>query len=208
MRRINKESKHEINIGGSYKVGVDEIVGLKAELRNAIKPLVAALKSEVYWMNEIPVESIEYKSRGGFIPHSHNHGGVEINLVIPKCEGYKFPALEFGECEGCNDDCTKCTRFDENSSGECVSENEGHLDARLRIIILFEGINENDELEFYVNVCGGNGDAPYFRIQHLGDLYNGEFKASTVGDVVKKSKRCVNAAIKSIFPKYSKRGAK
>lgn len=148
--------KHTIEIKqnpASYKVGMNEVVGLEQAIRNAFQPIQEELKKHVYW-DEVDMEPVEYTGRDGFTPYSHNHGGLAIDLILPECESYDFSYIEFGER-----DCTE-NGCDEN---ECTCDSDGELDARLRIWFKFEGINEAGELEFYIDMSGGNHDAPYFR---------------------------------------------
>jgi hypothetical protein len=181
-----RDAKHFVklteNASRSYKIGVDEIEGLKAALIEAISPVRSALKSKIYWQDQIEIDDLEYKSREGFVPYSHNFGGVEIGLIIPECESCEFSFLEFGEPE-INEE-----------TGEPY-ENEGELDAYLRVIIKFEGFDDDGWMIFYVNVSGGNSDAPYFRVSHLPDLFEAEFRCKTVDGI----KRASNKAIKGIL---------
>lgn len=195
-KRHDLNKKIEIQMNGAWKLGVNEVVGLKEALTETIQPIVEVLKDKAYWADVTPSE-LEYNSRDGFIPHSHNKGGVEISFVVPSVEQYSFCFLEFGECDGCNEDCTKCTAT-EDGSRECIAEIDGHLDALLRIIIMFEGINDDGKMEFYINVCGGNGDAPYFRLNHLSDLFEASFEASSVRGVKRAASKHIKAILKLI----------
>lgn len=202
------KTKHKIQMGNSYKVGVDEVIGLREEMLKAFKPVQEYVKSIVYW-NDCEVDSLEYKSRDGFIPYPHNCGGLELSLVVPRCEQYKFPFLEFGECDGCNDDGTKCLALEPDSNGECGSESEGHLDARLRIVFMFEGIDKDDDsLRFYLNVCGGNGDAPYFRLNSMSDIFEADFVSKSVGRIGFNAKDEIKRLLKAIGFKQKKKGTK
>lgn len=189
------KSKLEVKMGNSYKLGMHEVVGLREVLTEVFQPIVDSVKARAYW-NECEVEDAEYKSRDGFIANSDNRGGLILDLVIPKCEGYEFDFLEFGECDGCNHDCSACTADDPASGGECMSEVDGHLDARLRIWLKFEGINDAGEMEFYLNACGGNGDAPYFRINNLPDLFEASFTATTLKGVKRAAAKHVRKLLK------------
>lgn len=182
MRTTKHFVKLTENANQSYKIGVDEIEGLRAALVDAISPVTKALKSKIYWYDEIEINDLEYKSRDGFIPYSHNFGGVKIGLHIPECESYEFDFLEFGEPE-INEE-----------TGEPF-ENEGELDAYLRIIIKFEGFDDDGYMTFYVNVSGGNNDAPYFRVKNMPDLFEAEFRCKTVSGI----KRASNKAVKGIL---------
>jgi hypothetical protein len=192
-------AKIQVEMNGSYKLGLNEVVGLKDALAKVMAPVLKHLQSKVYW-SELELEEAEYKGRDGFIPNRDNCGGLILDLVIPKCEGYEFDFLEFGECDGCNHDCSKCTA-EENSSGECMAETDGHLDARLRIWLKFEGINDDGEMEFYLNACGGNGDAPYFRIKNLGDLFQAEFTAKSVAGIQRAASKHIQKLLKKLGSK-------
>jgi hypothetical protein len=186
---------------GSYKVGINEVEGLKAALESVLKPVQSTLKNKVYW-NECEFSSAEYLSRDGFSANKDNCGGIILDLVIPSCEGYEFPFLEFGECDGCNEDCSACRADDPNGKGECCSESDGHLDARLRIWLKFEGIDQDTgKLKFYLNASGGNGDAPYFRPHSQPTLFEAEFECSSVAGVKRAAAKHVAALVKLINSK-------
>jgi len=169
----------------SYKIGVDEIVGLKEAMQAVMVPIRDLLREKAYWDRELKFDELEYKSRDGFIPYSHNCGGVELGLHVPECEQCDWDFLEFGEPE-----------IDEET-GEPY-ENEGELDAYLRIILKFEGIDDNGDLQFYINVAGGNNDAPYFRVSKLPDLFEAEFTCKSVAGLKRAAARHVKAAMKLI----------
>jgi hypothetical protein len=169
----------------SYKVGVNEIEGLLPAMRTAMEPVRAALKDRVYW-NDCDTRESEYKSRDGFMPHSHNCGGAEIHVIIPKCEESSFPFLEFGECDD-----EECSHRDEAGSGECPAECDGHLDASLRVWLKFEGLDDEGTMRFWLYMGGGNGDAPYFRTQHEATVFEEAFEAKTISQFSQKAKRCV-----------------
>lgn len=110
----------------SYKTGVDEIVGLADAMRLSIKPLLDHLNELDDWCGDgwFKMESAEYKGRDGFIPHSHNFGGVEIGAVVPKCGEYNFSFLEFGEIE------REPGQSDEDWDAQRdIEESDGHLEA-------------------------------------------------------------------------------
>lgn len=196
------KSKIEINMGNSYKCGMNEVVGLREAIAEAFKPVLEVLRSNAYWYEELDFDDVEYLSRDGFIPHSHNKGGLMIGLHVPKCEEYDFSFLEFGECDGCNKDCNRCCgaiddpKDPDYNHGECHSECDNQLGAYLRIWFKFEGINEDGELEFYINACGGNGDAPYFRVEHLTDLFDASFTAKSVIGVTLAAAKHIKALVK------------
>jgi hypothetical protein len=182
---------------GSYKVGLNEIEGLEQTIHSLMVPIQRILKSKIYWTSKIDLSSVEYKSRDGFIAHSHNCGGLKIQLVIPKTEESEFEFLEFGECD--HEDCP-----DYEETGECVSEDAGHLDAALNIWFKFEGLDEETgNAQFYIAVFGGNGDAPYFRTKYMTDIYEYEFNASDLNDLQKKAQKPIQDIINIL-----KRGVK
>jgi hypothetical protein len=169
--------KLKINDSNSYKIGVDEIEGLHEILVSLLKPIQDHIKESVYW-SDVEIESTEYKSRDGFIPYRENCGGVQIMQVIPKCEEYKFSFLDFGQCDECGD--SQCGY----NGQECASESEGHLDAKLRIWLKFEGLQDGT-MHFYLYCGGGNGDAPYFRTKYEHDVFEAEFTAKTLAELRK-----------------------
>lgn len=176
------KSKVTIQMGNSYKLGMNEVLGLRNAISEAFSPLCNAIKDKAYW-SSVALEDVEYMDRDGFIPHSHNCGGLRINLVIPKCESYEFDFLEFGECDECGD--TEKYPEGDHRCGyegqECAYESEGHLDAALRIWFKFEGYDkETGDLNFYLVMSGGNRDAPYFREQHLATIFEASFSCKSV----------------------------
>lgn len=172
----------------SYKIGIDEIVGLKQAMKQVMAPIRQALKDKIYW-NDCSLEESEYKSRDGFIPHSHNCGGIELMVIVPKCEEYAFKFLEFGECD--DDEC--------NHDERCIYEDEGHLDAKLRIWLKFEGIDEETQsLQFYLYMGGGNDDAPYFRARCEADIFEAEFTCKSVAGLKRAASKHVKALLKIV----------
>jgi len=155
----------------SYKIGVDEVVGLREALESAMTPVRDSLRERAYWNRELEFEALEYKSRDGFIAHSHNCGGVELSLHVPECESSDWSCLEFGELT------------EEYTRDVDPYENEGELDAYLRIILKFEGFDDDGSLKFYINASGGNADAPYFRVSRLPDLFEAEFSCKSVAGI-------------------------
>lgn len=155
------------------KTGLNEVVGLKECLVSLMQPIHELLSDRAYW-TDLGLEEAEYKSRDGFIPHSHNCGGVQLHLVVPKCEEGSFSFLAFGECD--DEEC--------DHEIECSSESEGHLDAALRIWFKFEGIDEEtNELKFWLYVGGGNGDAPYFRSKHEATIFEKSFSVKSLEEL-------------------------
>lgn len=169
------------------KVGLDEVDGLKDALQAVIAPIQESIKDRIYW-SEVDVHESEYKARDGFIPYSSNCGGLEICEIIPKCEEHDFGFLEFGEyeCEGngCEVD-------------NCQCDSEGHLDAKLRVWLKFEGI-ENGTMQFWLYCGGGNGDAPYFRTRNETTVFEASFEAKSIAGVKRAASKHVKALLKAI----------
>jgi hypothetical protein len=185
----------KVNQGNSYKIGLDEIEGLKDAMAEVLKPLVDHLKDKIYW-NDLELQSSEYKSRDGFSPYSHNCGGLDLTVVIPKCEEYDFSYLGFGEC----DECTAETQCGYNGQ-ECGADGEGHLDAKLRVWLKFEGLEtdangENGVMSFYLVLSGGNEDAPYFREKYSSTYFESDFQAASISSFKKKAAKHIAKLIK------------
>jgi hypothetical protein len=177
----------------SYKIGLNEIEGLKKTLREVVKPIQDALKNKIYW-NECIFEESDYLGRDGFIPYSHNCGGLEFTAIIPKCEEYDFNFLEFGEHD---EDCNLNKKGEECTCGE----HDGHLDAKLRVWLKFEGLDESNKLNFYLVLSGGNGDAPYFREKYSSTIFEADFTASSVKGVKRAASKHVKALLKTLGEK-------
>lgn len=176
------------------KVGIDEIEGLKKVMQDLMLPLQKRLKQKVYW-NDCELTEAEYKGRDGFIPYSHNCGGIQINVVIPKCEEHDFSYLEFGEIE---DSEVEGMTEEEREEYEMSMDNEGHLDASLEIWLKFEGLDESTgELKFYLVLSGGNHDAPYFRNTPV--IFETEFSAKTLAGVKLFGERKIKKLINVMF---------
>lgn len=156
------------------KIGLDEVEGLEKAMLDALQPIVDRLKKDIYWRDELGFESTEYRSLDGFIPYSSNCGGMELCEVIPKCEESSFSFLEFGECDECDGE-TQCGY----EGMECGGDSEGHNDAKLRVWLKFEGI-ENGIMSFYLVLSGGNRDAPYFREKYSSTYFESEFQAGSI----------------------------
>ena len=180
--QLTKESAY------SYKIGVNEIVGLKDAMTQVMTPVMAVIQDKIYW-STLELDSVEYKSRDGFIAHSHNCGGIEFSLVVPKCEESGFDFLEFGEHD---DDCALNTDTQLMSEGTC-GESDGLLDSLLRIRLKFEGLDDEGNLNFYLFCEGGNYDAPYFR--NLPTIFEAEFSCKSVTGL----KRAAAKHIKSLI---------
>jgi len=177
----------------SYKVGVDEIVGLKAAMQSAMAPIRALLRDKAYWDRELSFSDLEYKSRDGFSPYAHNCGGVEMGLHVPECEKYDFDFLEFGEWDGEH----YCDGTDKENC-ECPYGVDGEYDAYLRIILKFEGIDDDGSFNFYLNISGGNNDAPYFRVSKMPDLFEAEFSCKSVAGLKRAAAKHIKAALKVV----------
>jgi hypothetical protein len=184
----------------SYKIGVDEIEGLKAEMYSVIKPIQVAIKDQTYW-NDCEFKDSGYKSRDGFIPHSHNGGGPQLRIVVPKSEESSFGFVGFGDCDECGNE-TEYPEGDHQcgyNGVECGNETEGHLDASLRVWFKFEGIDtETGTLNFYLVVAGGNGDAPYFRTNYEEIYFESEFSCKSVKGLKKAASKHIKAVLKLI----------
>jgi hypothetical protein len=182
----------------SYKIGLDEVGGLKTAMSEVMSSVQEHIKQNIYW-NDVELIDAEYKSRDGFIANTSNCGGLYISVVIPKCESYEFDYLSFGEC----DECINSTELDKHGSPkqcgfdgqECASESEGHLDAHLKVWLKFEGIDEDGLMSFYLVLSGGNGDAPYFREKYQPTLFETEFTAKSIAGF----KRQAAIAIKKLL---------
>lgn len=170
------------NLYSFEKIGVDEIEGLKPLLKSLMKPLQEHLKQDIYW-DDLKLDESEYKGRDGFIPHSDNHGGIELTVIIPYCEQYDFGYLEFGEMD---------PEYDEESQ-----EADGHLDAKLRVWLKFEGIEEG-KMNFWLYAGGGNGDAPYFRTKYETDIFETSFTAKTLTELKTNGKKAIQKLIKKL----------
>lgn len=174
------------------KVGINEVKGLKAVMLDLMKPVQVWLTNSIYWSECKPCES-EYKSRDGFIPYSHNCGGIEFSEIIPSCEEYNFSFLEFGQCDPEYCDCHK-----PDSSGECSLDIDGHKDAKLRVWLKFEGINDQGEMEFYLYLGGGNGDAPYFRTKYEATIYETSFTVKSLAGLKRRGAAEIQKMLKAV----------
>jgi hypothetical protein len=187
---------------GSYKTGINEVKGLKQVLIKLMRPVQDAVKERVYW-SDCELGATEYESRDGFIPYSHNCGGIELRLVIPKCESYEFEFLEFGECDECGKPELGLDRYGNPkqcgyNGDECASESDGHLDAILRVWLKFEGIQDDGSLQFYFYVGGGNGDAPYFRTGREATVFEETLNVKSLAGLVRRGPAIVNRMLKAM----------
>lgn len=193
MHKLTREAHLE------YKVGVDEVVGLKTAMQKVMQPVADALGEIQSWGDRdwFKLEELEYKSRDGFSAHSHNHGGIEISSVIPECGQMDFPMLAWPEYtpsdKGMSEDAQ-----DEERETEAV---EGYLDSHLRIILKFEGIDETTgHLTFYINACTCD-EAPYFRLKYSSDLFESEFTCASVKGLERASARHIKAMMRVLGDK-------
>lgn len=176
----------KLNKHNSYKVGMNEVKGLNKAMHSVMSPLQAFIKDKIYW-NNCELTDTEYLSRDGFMAYSENFGGVELSLVVPKCEEYEFGFLRFGECD--DQEC--------DHDRECMYEGEGHLDAKFRVWLKFEGIKDG-VMNFYLYCGGGNDDAPYFRVKNEVTVFESEFTAKTIKEFKAKAKIQVNKLLKQL----------
>jgi hypothetical protein len=184
----------KIDQGNSYKIGLDEIVGLKDVLNEVIKPLVDHLNEQQSWTSPdwFQVECAEYKSRDGFIPHSDNLGGLVVAAIIPECGQGDFPMCSFPEFEPSSDNLT-----DEEIDAERESDGaNGYLDSYLRIFLKLESIDpETGEMKFYINACTCD-EAPYFRLKYSSDLFESEFTVTSFKQLRTVGAKHINKLIK------------
>jgi len=171
----------------SYKIGLDEIQGLEKAMTEVLNPVLESVTDRVYWSDDLKFESTEYRSRDGFMAYSSNCGGMELLVIVPKCEEYSFKFLEFGECDD-----KEC-----DHEQECGYESEGHLDAKLRVWLKLEPMT-GDTMNFYLVLSGGNGDAPYFREKASSTYFESEFSAKTIAEFKKKAKSEIAKLLKVI----------
>lgn len=184
MIKINKRYDFE-------KVGLNEVEGLKAVLKNLVRPLQKSLGHPIYWDEAVSFAENEYNSRDGFRAHSHNCGGYELKILLPSCERYSFPFVAFEECED-----SECNCKLEDGDGSCPEEADGGLDSILRIWLKFEGINENGVMSFYFYMGGGNADVPYFRSGREATIFGESFQATDLKQVRKTGGRIVRKMLK------------
>ncbi len=183
-------AKIKINMNNSYKLGLDEVEGLETAMRRAFEPIKKILANKIYWRDTFDVDTVAYKSCDGFIPHSHNCGGLQIHEIIPECERYEFDFLDFGEWNGEHSlDCKNHNECD------CSLPVDGEFDAALRIWFKFEGLDDDDKLNFYLVVSGGNNDAPYFRTKYENTYFKAEFSCSSVNGLQRAASKHIKAIV-------------
>jgi hypothetical protein len=172
---------------GSYKIGLNEVIGLKDAMREAMKPIQDLIKEKTYWIDEVEISESEYKSRDGFIPHSNNCGGLEIFQIIPKYELDNFDCIPV----------TECTEYDNDGNETDLGNHEcdENCDHSLRIWFKFEGIELQGEgksvLKFWLYMGGGNDDAPHFRTKHEKTIFEYDFDAIDVKQFKFRAKEAV-----------------
>jgi hypothetical protein len=193
---IHAHKSLKIDMSDSYKCGVDEVAGLKRAMGEAMLPVLKHLNALESWSGDgwFKFSEAEYKSRDGFRANSSNCGGVLIESVIPKCGEYDFDFLEFGEYSEREPGQSDEDYDSQRDSEEC----DGHLDAALRIWFKFEGFSDEGKMQFYVNASGGNGDAPYFRTQHLTDFFEASFECKTLAELKRKAAPVMRKLIKEL----------
>ena len=195
MQSINHHNSLKvISSEYTYKIGMNEVQGLEASLNKCLEPLKKLLEEKIYW-SKVEFERAEYLRRDGFIPHSHNCGGLQFNVTIPKCESYGFGSIEFGEVT--DDDLKDCKNDQEREEVEQSYEDEGHLDAHLSIWFKFEGFNESGEMKFYLVASAGNDDAPYFR--NIPTIFETDFTVKTLKQLEFRGLQAVKKLIKEVF---------
>lgn len=186
-------SKKQLSSYFKSKVTIDEVEGLAKVLEALMTPVRDQLAKHVYW-NDLKVTPSEYQSRDGFIPYASNCGGFQLEFIVPKCEEYNFGFLDFGQCEDCGSEAHGGEMCGYKGQ-ECGLEGDGHLDAKLRVWLKFEGQDPDGTLRFYLYAGGGNGDAPYFRTEHEITLFEREFTAKTLSGVRYRGAAAVRALL-------------
>ncbi len=195
MLKINKQYDFE-------KTGINEVEGLKEVLLKSMAPMLAFVKDKTYWNDDLELSESEYKSRDGFIPYRENCGGIELTCIIPKCEEYDWSFLEFGECDQCG---TPDLGLDRHglpkqcgyNGDSCGCESDGHLDAKFRVWLKFEGLDDG-VMSFYLYCGGGNGDAPYFRVKAETTVFEESFQGKTLKQVQAQAVKAVKKLLKQL----------
>lgn len=191
-KEVNNMSILKINKQYEFsKVGMNEVEGLAASMKQAFTPVVDFIKDKTYWNDNLDSEPAEYTSRDGFIPHSHNCGGYRVGSVIPKCEEYDWSFLEFGKC-----DPEFCSCHTDTNNGECELDIDGHNDSVFKVWLKFEGINTGGVMEFYLVASGSNTDSPYFRERYQPVLFESSFQAKTLKQFESKAKSEIKKMLK------------
>lgn len=180
----------------SYKIGMNEIVGLEVAMREVLTPVAIQLNEQESWSGNdwFKIKPTEYTGRDGFIPFASNCGGLEINAIIPKYGEHDFSWLDFGEYSE-----REAEMSDEEYDYQRESEEgDGHLDANLRIWFKFEGLDDDGTLNFYLVCAGGNGDAPYFRTKYEQTYFEASFNCKSLKGLKRASAPHVKALLKAI----------
>lgn len=191
----------QIKQGNSYKVGMNEVIGLKEAMTAVMLPLQAALRDAQSWSSNadwFEMNEAEYKSRDGFIPHGHNLGGIQINQVIPECGQSDFHNLDYPEYKPTSDDMTE----EQQEIERQTEAGEGYLDCHLRIWLKLEAVDLLSDgsyiMKFYL-IASNCTEAPYFRHKAARDLFECEFQTCSLEAFKRKAtaavKRCIKAVI-------------
>jgi hypothetical protein len=195
-----KATAIQVKQGNSYKIGMNEVVGLRESMLKVMKPLQEALQQAQGWGSPedwFEMNDAEYTSRDGFIPHSHNCGGIQINQVIPECGSCDFPKLDFPEFEPDHDGMTD-KELDQQRDSE---SGDGLLDAHLRVWLKLESVEKltdgNCLMKFYL-VASNCTEAPYFRHRTARDLYECEFHAVTLKQFENTAAKKIKELIKAV----------
>ena len=190
-------SSIKINQGNSYKIGLHEVIGLKNAMTEVMQPLAEALNDAESWSGDgwFHLSEAEYKSRDGFIAHSHNCGGIMIEAIIPKCGEMDFSKLEFPEYSereiGMTDD-----EYDRMRDSE---DGEGYNDIHLRIWLKFEGFTRQGAMQFYLVADNDCNDAPYFRHRNSTTVFETSFNAMNFDTFKAKAKTALNNLKKAVI---------
>ena len=188
--------KPVINQGNSYKIGLHEVVGLKAAMTRVMQPLLVALNDAESWCGDgwFKLSEAEYKSRDGFIPHTHNCGGLMIESVLPECGQSDFPSLNWPEYTPSEDGMTDDQQDEERQS---YADN-GYLDCHLRIWLKFEGFDNRGNMQFYL-VASSCDEAPYFRHRNAVNHFEASFTAATLSSFERKAAVQIRKLVKAVI---------
>lgn len=162
---------------------LDQNLMLDSTLKQAIASLKAYLKDKMYW-SSCDFESVECRSRDGFIPYKDNCGGYQIHEIVPYCEHGDNSVLD----EYCYENGELLDDFD----------SDGHYDKGLYIIFKYEGLDDKGNHVFYINASYGNNDAPYFRTKHLPTIFENEIKGKSLSVIKNKLDKTVKVLINKL----------
>lgn len=166
---------------------IDEIKGLESTMLELVKKAAKPLKDKLYWIDDLDsrVEISEHRSRDGFIPYSNNKGGAELSLILPYSGQYEFDFIEFGEHD------SNCLLNTLDSDCTC-GEQDGLLDAKLRIWLKYEGLDDmTKKPSFWFYIGGGNSDAPYFRPASENTIFETELTATSIPELKRKMNKLI-----------------